>query len=117
MRLTSRTLRASSLGAVQRLAQVRSPGHSLGPPKQRSWFLNELDLVIRLSIAALAGMAVGVEREWSGHASGPHARFAGVRTFFLLGAMGGVAGWLLESGAPVVAAALLLATGGLIVSA
>ena len=79
--------------------------------------LNELDLVIRLAIAALAGMAIGVEREWSGHASGPDARFAGVRTFFLLGATGGVAGWLLDSGAPLVAAALLLATGGLIVSA
>ena len=72
---------------------------------------------MRLAVAALAGMAVGVEREWSGHASGPHARFAGVRTFFLLGAIGGVAGWLLDTGAPLVAAALLLATGALIVGA
>ncbi len=62
-------------------------------------------------------MAVGVEREWSGHASGPHARFAGVRTFFLLGTIGGVAGWLLDGGFPLVAAALLLAAGGLIVAA
>jgi len=62
-------------------------------------------------------MAIGVEREWSGHATGPHARFAGVRTFFLLGAIGGVAGWLLDEGNPVVAAALLLAAGGLIVAA
>ncbi len=62
-------------------------------------------------------MAVGVEREWSGHATGPQARFAGVRTFFLLGAIGGVAGWLLDTGAPLVAAAFLLATGGLIVGA
>jgi len=73
--------------------------------------------VVRLAIAALAGMAVGVEREWSGHSTGPHARFAGVRTFFLLGAIGGVAGWLLDTGSPLVAAALLLATGGLIVAA
>ena len=29
-----------------------------------------------------------------GHASGPRARFAGVRTFFLLGLVGGIAGWL-----------------------
>ena len=68
-------------------------------------------------MAALAGMAVGVEREWSGHASGPHARFAGVRTFFLLGTIGGIAGWLLDAAFPLVAAALLLATGGLIVGA
>ena len=79
--------------------------------------MSELELVGRLAIAALAGMAVGVEREWSGHATGPHARFAGVRTFFLLGSVGGVAGWLLESSAPLVAAALLLATGALIVAA
>ncbi|HEY9384133.1 MAG TPA: MgtC/SapB family protein, partial [Gemmatimonadales bacterium] len=72
---------------------------------------------MRLAVSALAGMAVGVEREWSGHATGPQARFAGVRTFFLLGAIGGVAGWLLDSEAPLVAAALLLATGGLIVGA
>lgn len=73
--------------------------------------------MVRLAVSALAGMAVGVEREWSGHATGPQARFAGVRTFFLLGAIGGVAGWLLDSEAPLVAAALLLATGGLIVGA
>jgi len=35
-------------------------------------------------IAALGGAAVGVERERSGHAKGPDARFAGVRTFTLL---------------------------------
>ena len=73
--------------------------------------------MVRLAIAALAGMAVGLEREWSGHATGPHARFAGIRTFFLLGTIGGIAGWLLDSSAPFVAAALLLVTGGLIVAA
>jgi uncharacterized membrane protein (DUF4010 family) len=79
--------------------------------------MGELDLVVRLGIAALAGMAVGVEREWSGHATGPDARFAGVRTFFLLGAISGVCGWLLDSGEPIVATALILATGALIVAA
>ncbi len=79
--------------------------------------MGEGELVIRLGIAALAGMAVGVEREWSGHASGPGARFAGVRTFFLLGAIAGVAGWLVDIGEPIVATALLLSTGGLIIAA
>lgn len=51
-------------------------------------------LVARLGVAALAGLAVGVERERSGHAVGPNARFAGVRTFLLLGILGGFAGWL-----------------------
>ncbi len=52
----------------------------------------------RLAIAALVGLAVGIEREWSGHASGPLAHFAGVRTFFLLGLIGGAAGLLFSWG-------------------
>jgi uncharacterized membrane protein (DUF4010 family) len=61
----------------------------------------------RLSIAALAGLAVGIEREWSGHASGPHARFAGVRTFLLLGLLGGSAGLLLAAGFDAAGSVLL----------
>jgi len=44
--------------------------------------------------AALGGAAVGVERQWSGHATGAQARFGGVRTFTLLGGVAGIAGWL-----------------------
>ena len=51
--------------------------------------MNELEIATRIGIAALAGLAVGFEREWSGHASGPSARFAGIRTFALL-ATGGL---------------------------
>jgi uncharacterized membrane protein YhiD involved in acid resistance len=36
----------------------------------------------------LIGAAVGLERQWSGHASGAHARFGGIRTLTLLGALG-----------------------------
>jgi len=63
--------------------------------------------VIDLAVAALAGLAVGIEREWSGHASGAHARFAGVRTFLVLGLLAGVAGWLHETGRVAVAFVLL----------
>ena len=66
--------------------------------------MSELEIAVRLGVAALAGLAVGVEREWSGHATGPDARFAGVRTFFLLGAVGGIAGWLLDTAQSTVAA-------------
>jgi len=45
-------------------------------------------------VAALGGAAIGVERERSGHASGPRARFGGVRTLTLLGGIAGLAGWL-----------------------
>jgi uncharacterized membrane protein YhiD involved in acid resistance len=43
----------------------------------------ESQSVVGIAIAALGGAAVGLEREWSGHASGPEAHFAGFRTFTL----------------------------------
>jgi uncharacterized membrane protein (DUF4010 family) len=48
---------------------------------------------IGIMVAALGGAAVGVERQWSGHASGSEARFGGVRTFTLIGGIAGLAGW------------------------
>jgi uncharacterized membrane protein (DUF4010 family) len=72
---------------------------------------------VNLAVAALIGLAVGIEREWSGHASGPHARFAGVRTFFLLGVVGGVAGLLIEGNAEFPAGILLAGGAALAVAA
>lgn len=69
----------------------------------------DLPLAADLLIAALVGLAVGVEREWSGHTTGPDGRFAGARTFTLLGAIGGFAGWLLRTGYPAPGAILLAA--------
>jgi len=51
-----------------------------------------------LAIALLGGIAVGIERQWSGKADGPRARFAGLRTFTLLGLVAGLSGWLWTSG-------------------
>ncbi len=79
--------------------------------------MNQLDVALDLAVAALAGLAVGLEREWSGHATGPGARFAGVRTFFLLGAIGGVVGWLSDGVSVGLAVALLGVTGSLVVGA
>ena len=63
--------------------------------------------ILGLVIAALGGTAVGVERQWSGHADGADARFAGVRTFTLLGGLGGLAGWLWQAGYTLPATVLL----------
>ena len=76
-----------------------------------------MDAAQHLAVAALAGLAVGTEREWSGHASGPDARFAGVRTFLLLGLLGGIAGWWALEGMQILSVALLLAGGALTVVA
>src|SRR6185295_14300613 len=63
--------------------------------------------IVGLLIAALGGAAVGLERQWSGHAEGPSARFAGIRTFAMLGAVAGVSGWLWTAGVTLLAAILL----------
>jgi uncharacterized membrane protein (DUF4010 family) len=66
-----------------------------------------LQLGFDLLVAALVGLAVGLEREWSGHATGPDARFAGLRTFALLGTIGGFGGWFFTINQPVAAACLV----------
>jgi uncharacterized membrane protein (DUF4010 family) len=62
--------------------------------------------IVRLLIATLGGAAVGVERQWSGHAGGPSARFAGLRTFTMLGAVSGLSGLLWAAGVTAPAAIL-----------
>lgn len=75
------------------------------------------DVVVPLAIAALGGAAVGLERQASGHAEGPKARFAGIRTFTLLGLLGGIAGQLIAEGLLGVAGALLAGGAALVVAA
>jgi uncharacterized membrane protein (DUF4010 family) len=70
----------------------------------------------RLAIAALIGLGAGLEREWSGHARGIDARFAGIRTFCLLGLTGGVAGALALQSQSMLAAALVALGGALSVA-
>lgn len=70
--------------------------------------------VTGIAVAALAGMAIGLERQWSGHADGASARFGGIRTFTLLGTVAGVAGWLATSGQQAAGAVLLAGAVALI---
>jgi uncharacterized membrane protein (DUF4010 family) len=71
--------------------------------------------VIGLVIATLGGAAIGVERQWSGHAEGPRAHFGGVRTFTMLGLMAGLAGWLWTLGVTWLAAGMVAGGIGLVV--
>jgi uncharacterized membrane protein (DUF4010 family) len=50
-----------------------------------------------IAIATLGGAAIGLERQWSGHATGPQASFGGIRTFTLLGVVSGIAGELVAA--------------------
>jgi uncharacterized membrane protein (DUF4010 family) len=79
--------------------------------------MTDFDAAVNVAVAGLAGLAVGIEREWSGHATGPNARFAGVRTFLLLGLIAGVSGWLSTRDAIAVAVVILAVTGLLVVTA
>ena len=72
---------------------------------------------LRLAVAALGGLAVGIEREWSASARQRAPKFAGVRTFLLLGLIGGMAGELHVAGQAMAAGVLLVAAGSLVVAA
>ncbi|MGQ0646288.1 MAG: MgtC/SapB family protein [Gemmatimonadaceae bacterium] len=66
-----------------------------------------------MAVAGLIGLLVGIERERSGHGE----RFAGVRTFLLIGGLGGVAGWFVSVGWALAAVSLVLALGALVTAA
>jgi uncharacterized membrane protein (DUF4010 family) len=50
--------------------------------------------LLGIVVAAIGGLAIGAERQRSGHATGRHARLGGIRTFTLLGGVAGLAAWL-----------------------
>jgi uncharacterized membrane protein (DUF4010 family) len=77
----------------------------------------DLTAAIGLGVATLGGAAIGFERQWSGHASGPQARFGGIRTFTMLGGSAGLAGWLSVNGLLPLAVVLLAAAAALVVAA
>ncbi len=62
----------------------------------------------RLGMALAIGLLIGIERGWQTRAAPEGTRVAGIRTFSLIGLLGGVAGLLgLEYGALVLAASIL----------
>lgn len=81
-----------------------------------------LDTAARLAVAALVGLAVGIERQRSGHTVGPDQDFAGPRTFLLIGLLGGLGGLFITHdaelvGSALVAAGALLAVGAYVMTA
>ncbi len=70
---------------------------------------------IRIGVAALGGLAVGIEREWSIVKGKHEPHFAGVRTFLLLGTLGALSALLAESGLWLAGAVLIIAAAMLTV--
>lgn len=74
--------------------------------------LDDLALLERLAAALAAGLLIGLERGWRARALAEGARVAGLRTFGLIGLLGGLASLLGQAeapgqGLPVLAAAFL----------
>lgn len=74
------------------------------------------DALWQVAAATLGGLAIGLERQWSGHAKGPDARFAGLRTFTMMGLIAGLSGWWWTAGLHAFAIVLLSGTTGVIVA-
>jgi uncharacterized membrane protein (DUF4010 family) len=71
----------------------------------------------QVAAAMLGGLAIGLERQWSGHAKGPNARFAGLRTFTMIGLLAGLSGWWWSAGLQVFASVLLIGTASVVLAA
>jgi uncharacterized membrane protein (DUF4010 family) len=77
--------------------------------------MNDQNALVALAVAALGGLAVGTEREWSARQEKDHSRFGGVRTFLLLGLLGGCAS-LLAAETGWAAGTAALAGGALLIA-
>jgi uncharacterized membrane protein (DUF4010 family) len=76
-----------------------------------------LTLMWRLAVAALGGLAVGIEREWSVKRGRHVPHFAGTRTFLLLGLLGALGAHFITTGLAAAGASLIIAAALLVVVA
>ncbi len=67
----------------------------------------EIDLVRRIAVATLVGLLIGIERGWQDRNS--DTRTAGIRTFTLIGLLGGIVGLLSRALEEKIATAILIA--------
>ncbi len=66
-------------------------------------------LLQRMALAVAIGLLIGIQRGWQKRALPDGARVAGVRTFTLIGLLGGLCGLLSRQASPILAAAALIA--------
>ncbi|MFN5084540.1 MAG: MgtC/SapB family protein [Novosphingobium sp.] len=74
----------------------------------------ELDAVVSIALALALGLLIGIERGWTQRDQAAGSRFAGIRTYGLLGLAGGLGG-ALQTAFPALSAVLLAATAVLVV--
>jgi uncharacterized membrane protein (DUF4010 family) len=56
--------------------------------------MNELEILQRTGLAAAIGLLIGIERGWQARQGKAGSRVAGIRTFTLIGGLGGISGLL-----------------------
>ncbi len=72
-------------------------------------FFQEIDLVRRLAVATLIGLLIGIERGWRERNAHGGTRTAGIRTFTLIGLLGGIVGLIARTLEEKIAGAILVA--------
>ena len=77
----------------------------------------DFEVLQNLAVATAIGLLAGVERGWRERKSGPGMRTAGIRTFTLIGLLGGLFGAIAKSLDEPVAASIVIAVGMLAFSA
>jgi len=77
----------------------------------------DFEVLQHLAVATAIGLLAGVERGWRERKSGPGMRTAGIRTFTLIGLLGGLFGAIAKSLDEPVAASIVIAVGMLAFSA
>lgn len=72
-------------------------------------FFQEFELVRRLLVATAIGLLIGIERGWRERKAHGGSRTAGIRTFTLIGVLGGIVGLMTHSLEDKVAGAIVIA--------
>jgi len=79
--------------------------------------LEHLEIFQRLGLALAIGLLMGLERGWQARDVAEGGRVAGIRTFALIGLLGGLGGWFGQAMGPLALASSFLALAALVVAA
>ncbi|MFW6257965.1 MAG: MgtC/SapB family protein [Halochromatium sp.] len=77
---------------------------------------DEHRILVELAVALAIGLLFGLERGWHGKQDGEHKKPAGVRTFALIGLLGGVGGVIAQVLSPIILGLMFVGFAGVAIS-